>query len=260
MKQEPRDGAPGASDTEVDLSFYSKFAEHYEKVFPFRPPTLAFLNRYLPAESRLLDLGCGSGHYCGALSVLGHEPLGLDLDRAMVDSARRSYPHCEFRVMDLVDIPDLARVSEMDASFDAAICLGNVLPHLTADALPGFLSSLAELLPSGAAWILQTVNFDPILSRGEHVFPLLRFEEDGLSFARSYLDITPERLRFVTALQKADAMLFRGEVELYPCDSATLTRLHEDAGFTLVEHWSDFQGGPFEATRDSGSVYLFRRG
>ena len=69
------------------MAFYADFAGHYEKIFPFRPAVAAFLDHWLPAEGRVLDIGCGTGHYCAALDGTGRQAIGVDLDPGMIREA-----------------------------------------------------------------------------------------------------------------------------------------------------------------------------
>ena len=43
------------------MAFYTDFAGHYEKIFPFRKGVLTFLDERLPPKGRVLDIGCGNG-------------------------------------------------------------------------------------------------------------------------------------------------------------------------------------------------------
>ncbi len=232
------------------MSFYREFAEHYERIFPFRVATCEFLKRHLPAAGHVLDVGCGTGHYCGRLAESGLDATGIDLDEGMIAQARQAYPQPRFDVRNMLDLAGL------DSSFEAAWCIGNVAPHVpVADLLP----SITQVLEPGAVWILQTVNFDPLLDHDSFDFPLLSFDEGRAVFHREYLDITQERLRFVTRLVIDGAEVFSGEVELSPTRSDEVIRLHEAAGFSFKSHWADFKETPFDTTKTSGSVYVFKR-
>jgi ubiquinone/menaquinone biosynthesis C-methylase UbiE len=44
---------------------------------------------YLPRQGRILEVGFGPGHLLVDLAVAGHQPVGLDLSRAMLRQARR---------------------------------------------------------------------------------------------------------------------------------------------------------------------------
>ena len=50
--------------------------------------TLRYLEDYLPADSRIMDAGCGAGELAGELKEAGHRVIGLDVDEGAVDKAR----------------------------------------------------------------------------------------------------------------------------------------------------------------------------
>ncbi len=252
------------------MSFYSDFAEHYEAVFPFREPVLRFLESQLPAARepaspdtgdvsrpgaprRILDLGCGTGHYCGRLAAAGYAAIGIDLDPAMIAAATRAYPNAVFHCLDILDL------DRLPPPFDMVFCIGNVLPHLPRERLPKLPGKVLAALSPGGVWVFQTVNWDHVLGQSAtYRFPD-RTLTGGVVFSREYRDITPGRLRFCTRLAAPDRIIFEGEVDLCPARAEEYRRLHEAAGFELVGHWGDFAGAPFKPDAEGGSVFVFRR-
>lgn len=234
------------------MAFYSEFSDYYETVFPFRRPVLDFLNQWLPEPGAFLDLGCGTGAYCGHLAATGRRCLGVDLDPEMIRQARGSHPQAQFQVLGLESIGALR-----EGEFSGVFCLGNVLPHLPAGQLPQFLTDLKGRLRPGGIWIFQTVNFDPMAGQDEFVFPVLDFPDQDLQFHRRYTDLREDQLQFQTRLIHADREVFSGEVSLCPRTSARCLERHEQAGFELKGHFADFTGKPFLSREQSGSVYVF---
>ena len=235
------------------MSFYAQFAAHYEQVFPFRPATMKFVTDRLGDHGRVLDLGCGPGHYTGALAGLGLEMVGVDLDPAMIDAARERYATASFVVSDLSDLATIADRA------DGAFCIGNVLPHLAPDHLDRFLTDLAGILPAKSPWIVQTVNFDRLLPLNRpHDFPPLT-PAAGLVFQRRYESDQDGRVAFHTTLSRDGQVLFTGEATLWPQTSADLTARHADHGFELAEEVGGFTGEAFDARQSGGCVQVYRR-
>jgi len=237
------------------MAFYSDFAGHYEKIFPYRAGTYDFLDSWLPRKGRILDIGCGTGHYCGALHDSGRSSLGIDLDPGMIQQAERLYPDVDFRILGMEEISLLPH-----SSFAGVFCIGNVLPHLRSDLLAGFLLDVRKLLVPGGIWIFQTVNFDPILQEQDFVFPEIRLTGEQLAFSRWYEDIRPDHLTFRTSLDSPRGEIFSGTVELYPRYSGDYAAGHRALGFERLGHFADFSGRRYDAGTHSGSVFIWRKG
>lgn len=235
------------------MGFYSDFAEYYEAVFPFREEVYAFLrSRMPPGTRRVLDIGCGTGHYCGRLAADGFEAAGIDLDPKMIEVATARYPDARFHRLDMREI------GRLSPPFDATFCIGNTLAHLPGPDYPAFLGTLVALLRPAGRWIFQVMNWDYILDRGGYTFKPRGLGAEVV-FERAYRDLSEDRVRFATRLRSQGRQVFEGEAWLYPVRAGAYRRLHEAAGFAEVEHLGDFDGRPFTPTAESASLFVFEK-
>ena len=244
------------------MSFYAEFAEHYEAIFPFSEAVYALLRHYiLPEHRRCLDVGCGTGHYCGKLAADGFDAVGIDLDAAMIAHARRRYPLAVFHVLNMLDIAELlstdrADSTEGDVRFDAAFCIGNTAAHLTQVQFAQFLDSVRRVLEPGAPWILQVMNWDYVLERESFTFPVIEASQ-GLTFHREYRAISAVQVTFHTRLQSGPTVIFEDETPLYPLRTADLLRLHQERGFAPVDHFGSYAGAPFDPAVFSANIFVW---
>lgn len=236
------------------MAFYSDFAGHYEKIFPFRQPVAEFLDKWLPDQGRILDVGCGTGRYCEALDQTGRTTLGIDLDPGMISEAARIHPEGAFQILGMEEVGLLS-----EGGFAGVFCIGNVLPHLPAQLLAEFLADVHALLAPGGVWIFQTVNFDPLMGEDEFVFPQINLPSGQLTFLRWYEDIRTDRLVFHTSLAGPEGEIFAGEVPLFPRTSGDYVLGHKAAGFEKLGHFADFKGRGFHPGEHSGSVFVWRK-
>jgi len=245
------------------VAFYSDFAEYYDAVFPLEEDVLEYLESFLEEGSRrVLDVGCGTGDFCGRFAAMGLEAVGIDVDPRMIETARGRHPDVAFHALDMLD------VGTLEPPFDMAYCIGNVAAHVRQGVLPSFLTNVAGLLEPGASWLLQTVNWDYILGLETFAFPDTRVVMAGgegadtprdIVFSRRYEDISDERLHFLTKLTENGETVFEGDVWLHPMRRDDYVRIHEDSGLTLLGHFANFRRDPFVSDRRSSSVYAFRR-
>ncbi len=100
-----------------------------------------FVERFAPAS--VLDAGCGTGRVGRELARRGLDVVGVDLDPAMLATARQKAPRVDWRLADLATV-DLAR------SFDAVVMAGNVMIFLAPGSEPAVVANMARhLLPGG---------------------------------------------------------------------------------------------------------------
>src|ERR1700720_4363328 len=90
---------------------------------------------------RVLDFGCGEGHFAAALIRRGAEVVAVDVAEEPLRRARVRHPNLDVRLVE----PE-APLSMEDSSFDA-VWAGETIEHI-ADTL-GWLSELRRVLRSG---------------------------------------------------------------------------------------------------------------
>lgn len=234
--------------------FYSRFAEDYEKVFPYSEDVFRFLQGSLPPGAHsVLDVGCATGHYAGAFARAGCEAWGIDLDEEMINSARSRYSRAHFRVRNLID------PGEYPEPFDLVYSTGNVMAHVDETGFIEFLDQLEKLLSPQGLWFFQVMNWDYFLERRDYVFP--EKPAGDRIFRRRYRNITPGKLTFHTSLIDAGsgAVLFEDQVPLYPVKAERYRKIHQERGFKLAGEFGDYHGSPLDKDRASPALYLFKR-
>ena len=127
------------------------------------------------ADSRVLDLGCGTGRLTLALAAAGHRVTGIDPDAAAVAAARRK-PGAD----GVVWVVGTSEQIPPGAGFDAALMTAHVAQAITDDDMwrgtlddlhaalvPGGLLAFDSRDPDGRAW----ERWNPEDSRGTAALP-----------------------------------------------------------------------------------------
>ncbi|BDU68472.1 hypothetical protein GETHOR_05730 [Geothrix oryzae] len=190
---------------------------------------------------RVLDLGCGTGEHARFLASLGFEPTGVDASPSQVEAARLADPGGRYVQGSLTALPGL-----VEPGFGAALCVGNTLPHLTeADDLRRCFTGLASRLLPGGRFLLQTLNYDRILDRGERTFPVMvRPGEEGAEtvFLRlmtpqpdGRITFTPATLRWRPGTGAPLELVSAEEIQLRGWRRAEVEALLQESGFEVRE-------------------------
>ena len=103
-----------------------------------------FVQRFAPATA--MDAGCGTGRVGRELARRGVEVVGVDIDAAMLDTARRKTPDMQWQLADLVTL-DLVR------TFDAIVMAGNVMIFVTPGTEGLVVTNMARHLAPGGVLI-----------------------------------------------------------------------------------------------------------
>jgi 2-polyprenyl-3-methyl-5-hydroxy-6-metoxy-1,4-benzoquinol methylase len=126
-----------------------------------RVKLLAVMDLLLPAEGRILDVGCGFGLWSAYFGQMQPQRriLGVDLSERRVEMARRVVKHvgvgAEFTAGDI-------REARVEGPFDGAYVL-DVLHHIPRDDQRAVLEKLRDLLAPGGVLLIKDITTEPWL-------------------------------------------------------------------------------------------------
>ncbi len=234
---------------------YQHLAAIYESIFPLSPLALDFIREYLPDQnehSAVLDVGCATGALCRALTGLGYPAVGIDPDREMIKQAEKlAKGTIPFYSVGMQDIGN--RFPEN--SFEAVLCLGNTLAHLTdLNEIETFFADVSRILVTGGSFVFQTVNFDRILQKGMPEFPVI--ERKNIRFTRHYEQMENDKgIRFTTILETGSERKKQiGSCRLFPVTKKELKATLIKTGFSEQKWFGSYRGERFSQEESPATI------
>ncbi|MFF3563479.1 class I SAM-dependent DNA methyltransferase [Streptomyces sp. NPDC002574] len=164
-------GVGGYEDIQLDRTgqaeAFDAIGDRYDEAFPHKEGQVAageWLLTRLPAGSRVLDLGCGTGlPTCRQLSDAGHQVTGIDLSPVMLSLARQYVPPATFHRADIADLrpggPYAAHGRHDLGRFEAVTAFFSLLMLSRAE-IPLALRAVRDLLVPGGLFTLSMVEAD----------------------------------------------------------------------------------------------------
>ena len=139
-----------------DDLLYSKVKNNYEigRIINTASPT---------AQSRVLDIGSGTGHHVALLNESGYNTIGVDISPAMIRQAKSNYPSFNFIKGDALD-----NMQFQPSTFTLITCLYFTIYYMQ-DKAKFFDNCMKWLMPGGclALHLVDKTNFDPIIPAGD---------------------------------------------------------------------------------------------
>lgn len=93
--------------------------------------TLDYLEKHLPETGRVLDVGGGAGRYAAWLAERGYEVTLVDLSRGQLDAAETKLTDMGLDNRVRFQKGDVRNLEFDSDAFDAALCLGGAVSHVT---------------------------------------------------------------------------------------------------------------------------------
>lgn len=249
---------------------YDELSEDYDR-FVNWPGRLAAELPWLEAQlvsagaQTVLDAACGTGQHAMALAQRGYQVAGADISPQMIAIARRNAAAAGLAVEFVAaGFGNLAQSFGRER-FDAALCLGNSLPHVLSETeLQQALADFAACLQPGGLLVIQNRNFDAVLSRQERWMEPQSHREGEREwlFVRFY-DFDPDGLitfNMLTLQRSGTAWEQRPTAtRLRPLLQADLAAAVQSAGFTQIQLWGNLAGAPFDPLNSGNLVVAARR-
>ena len=148
------------------------------------------------SQSKILDVGCGTGHHVASLGAKGLDVLGIDISPSMIKKAKENFPDYKFNVADALDGGSF----EPD-SFTHILCMYFTIYYFQ-DKTQFFNNCFKWLMPGGylIVHLVDRDQFDPILPPGN---PLLYVSPQKYAKER----ITSTKVKFTDFSYSADFKL-----------------------------------------------------
>jgi SAM-dependent methyltransferase len=121
------------------------------------------INKTTPSsQSKVLDIGCGTGHHVAELASRSIDTIGIDLSPAMIKKAKENFPNYKFKVADALN----SNAFEPN-KFTHILCMYFTIYYFK-DKEQFFKNCFNWLLPGGylLVHLVDRDKFDPILPPG----------------------------------------------------------------------------------------------
>ncbi len=129
--------------------------------------------KYLPANSVILEGGCGTGHEVYALSKAGYKAIGIDYTQKTVETIKKLVPELD------VCVGDVRNLAFERETFDGYWSIG-VIEHFY-EGYESIAKEMARVLRPGGYLFLTFPTISPLRKRliYKKVFPLLKSDAGG---------------------------------------------------------------------------------
>ncbi len=135
-----------------------QFDEAYCKTIYFQKQFDKFVAKLKPS-SKIIDIGCGTGHIAKYLSDKGFQVTGIDFSKLMLEIARKRCKNCNFI---LADIAEFNYGAEL---YDAAILSFSII-HLKDEEIEKVLKKTYSALKTGSCAFIAVIE-----GEGEKTIP-----------------------------------------------------------------------------------------
>ncbi len=216
---------------------------------------------------RILDLGSGPGDHARFLASRGFDVVGVDASESMLKMAtEEAVPeNVRFVQGDFRELPNL-----VDGTFGGAICLGNVLPHLTeVEDLRAIARGLGAKLERGGRLLVQIINYQRMVAQKERALPVnFRPDPDGGPGEVVFLRVMTlpdgeRRVRFFPTTLRLDAdaeppftIITSKRVDLRAWSREDIVRSFGEAAIEESEALGGFDGALFDPETSRDLVWI----
>ena len=227
------------------MGFYQEISKYYDYIFPVSNEIVDFIGRTAgnPPKS-ILDVACGTGGYSIELADKGYEVTAVDLDREMIESLNaKKNSKVKFFQGDMLRLKDKLN----PRSFDTIFCIGNSLVHLdNLSHIGNFFADSKGILKEDGSLIIQTINYDRVISKEVKSLPTIYNNDIGLLFERVYrYDKEANKVYFKTVLTVGNNKI-QNEIPLHPLLFSETQKILMDAGFKKIDFYGDFKNNIYE--------------
>lgn len=129
------------NNKQITKEAHDAIAEKYYELYKDDVSDLKYFDLFLSdCGLKILDLGCGMGHYSNYMYNKGFEVIGIDISENMLEIAKRNNHDIDFIVSDICDLSVLN-----NKKFDGVV-LAYVLQHLSKEEVINLFNQMNDIV------------------------------------------------------------------------------------------------------------------
>ncbi len=218
-----------------------------------------FLKQTDPPVKDILEIGCGTGHHAKALLNLGYNLTGIDIDKSMIEEAKKRAEKADFLLMDFLDSTRVIK-----KKFNAIISLGNSIGLIaSSSSFNKVINRFTHFLySSNSIIIFHLLNTEKervgwsnprYISNNEGEFLFLR------GFSTSEFYIHPEILTLFKATTSDDWILYStGKANIPRIKQKEMNSLLEKYGFYDIQFFGNYRHEIFDPINSIDMITVAR--
>ena len=160
---------------------HNAIAKKYYEEYKDDTTDLDYIDDFLQkCNKKILDLGCGMGHYSKYMKSKGFEVVGIDFSKEMLRIARDNNPDIEFIESDICNLPE-----KLDKDFDGVL-LAYVIQHLSKEETKECMKKLKEYIMPNANLLIFFREGNSILNEAEpfdtkYIYAIKEYNEEEIT-------------------------------------------------------------------------------
>lgn len=249
---------------------YDRFVNWNERLSFEMPFIEKVLSELKPSGKtvRVLDAACGTGWHVIELARRGYISSGADISAKMIERAIANSKTANVSVtFKVAGFGGLAKafLSQSTPRFDALLCLGNSLPHISGlTELVSTLKDFALCLRAGGLLLIQNRNFDAVLEQHLRWMEPQSYQQGNEEwlYLRFYDFEADGTLGFNMLILHRDAQFrWQQQIErttLYPLKKSEIEVALKTAGFENCLFLGSMGGEAFDPQKSGNLVVVAR--
>lgn len=235
------------------MGFYEEFIEKYDKLISwdnrFERESEFYKKLFIENDVKnALDCACGTGEHVVMLNKMGYTAKGSDLSPAMVKKAEINSR--KYKIKATFKVSDFRKLTKtFNEKFDAVLCVGNSLPHLSSDKdIAKALKEMYNVMRDGGILILQQRNYDMLVKKQKRFMPITIGKDESFFYV---LDYHPSKIVFnVINLENRTKTFNVFKTEYSPLKKERLSKLLSKVGFKDMKFYGSYKFRKFDIIND----------
>ncbi len=149
---------------------HNAIAHEYYELYKDDQTDLLYFDEFLSmCNNKILDLGCGMGHYSNYMYNKGFDVTGIDFSEEMIKIARNMNSNIKYIVSDVCDLKDI------DSKIYDGIVLAYLLQHLSKQEVNRLFINLKDYIKKDTKLLMFLREGNSVLEEVEPINPKYKY-------------------------------------------------------------------------------------